>query len=78
MQKQIQALESQRNKMLQKEKIMQDEKASQLLRIKQLEAKNDQLNENLEQVQRQMGVPKAQYDQLKAQMGRMHEEIVQL
>jgi len=29
---------------------MQDEKASQLLRIKQLEAKNDQLNENLEQV----------------------------
>jgi len=45
--------------MLQKEKIMEDEKASQLLRIKQLEAKIDQLNENLEQVQRQMGVPKA-------------------
>jgi len=50
---------------MQNEKIIQDDKNSQLQRIKQLETKNDQLLENLEQVQKTMGVPKPQYDSLK-------------
>ena len=50
MQKEIQSLESQRNKLIQNEKIKEDERQSHLGQIKQLQTKNDQLNENLENV----------------------------
>ena len=73
MQNQIQQLESQRNKLLQNQKIVDDEKANLQNRIKQMNAKNDQLVQNLELVQKTMGVPKAQYDSVKAQLKKQQE-----
>lgn len=78
MQNQIQQLESQRNKLLQNQKIVDDEKANLQNRIKQMNAKNDQLVQNLELVQKTMGVPKAQYDSVKAQLKKQQEEIEHL
>ena len=43
-----------------------------------MNAKNDQLVQNLELVQKTMGVHKAQYDSVKTQLKKQQEEIEQL
>lgn len=78
MNNQILHLESQRNKLLQNQKIMEDEKGNLQKRIKQMNDKNDQLVQNLELVQKTMGVPKSQYDSVLAQLKKQQEEIQQL
>lgn len=74
----IDDLDKQNKNLDQKIGVSDEEKAQLETRLRQIDIKNEQLNENLETLQHQMGVPQTQFNQAKQEEKKNEEDIFKI